>query len=60
MIPGALRDYRKNLRDGQRPGQAFFNALPMIEQAMLVGTLYDPFYRDDKIEDAVEFLVDRA
>ena len=46
------------LNDGQRIGQAFFNALPGYSQDRLRGTLADPFYRDtvESVVHAVDFL----
>ena len=39
---------RCDMFQDQRLGQAFFNSLPKKDQAILRGSLEDPFYKDDK------------
>lgn len=61
---GSVSNYHKFLVDGQRPGQAFFNALSPEDKSRIQGTLYDPFYTDmrhsvyEKVEKAIEWLLD--
>ena len=45
---------------GQRIGQYWFNCLGVLDQNMLVGTLYDPFNRDDwlSVIRALQFLLE--
>jgi hypothetical protein len=56
---GNLEGYRKYRKHRQRPGQAFFNALPPFDQYMLRGSIRDPFYKEDPadIEAAIEWLM---
>ena len=42
-----------------RLGQAFFNLLPDGAAALVRGTPFDPFYRDERIGDCIEHLADR-
>lgn len=53
--------YMQYVIDGQRRGQAFFNALDQESRDRLVGTHADPFYKrsnggNEHITAAVEFL----
>lgn len=59
---GSPEDYRRFLSQGQRLGQAFFNALSPVDQGRLVGTMRDPFYSNDqdKVHNTLEFLIDTA
>lgn len=59
---GSPEKYRLNLEQGQRLGQAFFNALSSVDQGRLVGTMRDPFYSNEqsKIIETLEFLIDTA
>lgn len=59
---GSPEDYRRFLTQGQRLGQAFFNALSSVDQGRLVGTMHDPFYTtdQDKVYKTLEFLIDTA
>ena len=56
----SVQRYRQCLHDGHRIGQAFFNALPGEVAVYLVGTLSDPFYRDDIVPQAMHFLRDKG
>ena len=58
---GNLEGYRKYRKHKQRPGQAFFNALPLFQQYMIRGSYRDPFYTEDpaKIEECIEWLMYR-
>ena len=46
------------LGDGQRVGQAFFNALPRSDREVLLTSRHDPFHSDDLLDviDAIGFL----
>lgn len=59
---GSPENYRRNLSQGQRLGQAFFNALSEQDKGRLVGTMKDPFYSNeqDKVYSTIEFLIDTA
>lgn len=59
---GSPENYRLFLSQGQRLGQAFFNALSDQDKGRLVGTMRDPFYTDDqeKVYKTLEFLIDTA
>lgn len=59
---GDPQAYRENLANGQRLGQAFFNALSNLDQGRLVGTLHDPFYSNEqaKVHKTLEYLIDTA
>lgn len=55
--------YNRNLADGQRLGQAWFNALSMTDRQRLAGTSKDPFHKDfvagaHAVHEAIEFLLD--
>lgn len=52
-------DYFYNsIANDQRLGQAFFNALRPSERNRLVGSLHDPFYKNDveSVLAAIEYL----
>lgn len=57
---GSPYEYNRNLEDGQRLGQAFFNALSGVDQERLRGTIRDPFYKlsERKLEEAIEWLLE--
>lgn len=42
----------------QRPGQAFYNALPNEYRGRIIGTNLDPFYKEGPgcVYDAIDFL----
>lgn len=41
---GSIEIFHEGLKEGQRLGQAFFNALSKKDQERVRGTLKDPFY----------------
>lgn len=45
----SYRKYVRYMADGQRRGQAFFNALDKIDQDRLVNTDADPYQSDDRV-----------
>jgi len=60
FIRGAVQYHVKNPQ--QREGQAYSNYLFTINQKLaesVVGTEHDPFYRNDRINDLLEFLKDK-
>lgn len=57
---GSVYEYHYNMSEGQRRGQAFFNALSGRDQELIRGSGYDTFYTvgHAAIEKAIEFLLD--
>lgn len=57
---GSSEAFRMYLQQGQRIGQAFFNALGPADQEILRSTAQDPFYESGQalIHLAIEFLLD--
>lgn len=60
---GSVYEFHYNMSEGQRMGQAFFNALSGTDQERLRGQINDPFYNDgpgtgQKIVNAIQFLLD--
>lgn len=56
---GSPTEYQLNLSNGQRLGEAFFNALSGTDQELLQGRSVDPFWRytTNAVEAAIEFLL---
>ena len=57
---GSTLDYTRYLEQGQRIGQAFFNALSGEDQERVRGTIHDPFYHNSNyhIQRAIEWLLE--
>lgn len=57
---GSSEAYRHNLTNGQRLGQAFFNALSEYDKGRVLTTPHDPFYSTDqeKVMKTLEWLID--
>lgn len=58
--PAHVCKYHDGLTQGQRIGQAFFNALTPKDMEILTGSEFDPFYFDNNecVESAVGYLLD--
>lgn len=57
---GSPSEFDYNKKEGQRLGQAFFNALSGTDQERVRGTLHDPFYKhsEEMILSTIEFLLE--